>query len=43
MLGIPDQAITYYEKMRNVSVDAKIIKKLVNGCIRLYDYEKALS
>jgi tetratricopeptide (TPR) repeat protein len=43
MLGIPDQSIAFYEKLLEDSLDANIIKKLVNGCIRLYHYEKALS
>ena len=43
MLGIPDQSVTYYEKRLKESLDAKTIKKVVNGYIRLYDYEKALS
>jgi len=43
MLGMPDKSVTYYEKLLKDSLDAKIIKKIVNGYIRLYDYEKALS
>ena len=43
MLGIPDKSVTYYEKLLKNTLDAKIIKKVVNGYIRLYDYEKALS
>jgi tetratricopeptide (TPR) repeat protein len=43
MLNIPDKAVKFYEILLKDSLEPKILKKLVHGYIRLYDYETAIS
>lgn len=41
-LGIPDQAVKYYEMKRPGDLTPKVAKKIVQAYMRLYDYDNAL-